>query len=91
MKEYFYVEGHKSKTDYGVEETMILEDSRAYASEEKALAKAREYFEEKDDLTLVVIYKGVKLGDKHGHKYLFRNQDGMLEEVDNWWSDHSCC
>jgi hypothetical protein len=32
----------------------------------------------------------VKLGDKYGHKYLFRNHDGILEEVDNWWSDHSC-
>jgi hypothetical protein len=91
MKEYFYIEGHKSKTDYGVEETLILDDSRAYASEETALSKAKEYFEKKDELGLIVIYKGVKLGDRYGSKYIFRNQEGMLEEVDNWWSDHSCC
>ncbi|MGB2908317.1 MAG: hypothetical protein WBB73_14535 [Candidatus Aminicenantaceae bacterium] len=90
MKEYFYIEGHKSKTDYSDEETLMLEDSHAYASEERALTKAKEYFDEKNELTLVVIYKAVKLGDKYGHKYLFRNQDGILEEVDNWWSDHSC-
>ena len=91
MKEYFYIEGHKTKSDYEDEKTLILDDSRAYASEETALAKAREYFDKNDELTLIVIYKGLKLGDRYGHKYLFRNQDGMLEEVDNWWSDHSCC
>ena len=91
MKEYFYIEGHKSKTDYGVEDTLILEDKHAYASEEKALAKSREYFEQKKELGLVVIYKGVKLGDRYAIKFLFRNQDGMLEEVDSWWGDQTSC
>ena len=31
MKEYFYIEGHKAKSDYGDEDTLILDDKRAYA------------------------------------------------------------
>jgi len=91
MKEYFYLEGHRSKSDYGEEDTLILDDSQAYASEEKAVAQAKEYFAADQDLSLIVIYRGLKLGDKYGIKYIFRNQDGMLEEVDNWWSDLSSC
>ena len=91
MKAYFYIEGHKSKTDYDAEETLVLDDKHAYASEEKATAKAREYFDQNDEISLVVIYKGLKLGDRIGFKYLFRNQDGQVEEVDNWWSDQTCC
>lgn len=91
MKEYFYIEGHKSKSDYGEEDTLILNDERAYASEETATNKARGYFDTNQDISLVVIYKGYKLGDRVGFKYLFRNKDGQLEEVDNWWSDHTCC
>lgn len=91
MKEYYYLEGHKSKTDYGVEDTMILDDQHAYVSEEKALAKANEYFDKTEELSLVVIYKGVKRGDRYGTKYIFRTQDGQLEEVDHWWSDQTCC
>jgi len=70
---------------------LILDDSQAYASEEKAVAQAKEYFAADQDLSLIVIYRGLKLGDKYGIKYIFRNQDGMLEEVDNWWSDLSSC
>lgn len=91
MKEYFYIEGHKAKSDYGDEDTLILDDKRAYASEETVTTKAREYFDQNEDISLVVIYKGFKLGDRVGFKYLFRNKDGQLEEVDNWWSDHTCC
>ena len=91
MKEYYFIEGHKAKTDFGEEDTLILDDTHAYASEEKAVAKAKEYFDARQELGLIVIYRGLKMGDKYGVKYIFRNQDGMLEEVDNWWSDLSCC
>jgi hypothetical protein len=91
MREYFFLEGHKAKTDYGTEDTLILDDTHAYATEEKAVGKAKEYFDKNQELSLIVIYRGTKLGDKYGIKYIFRNQDGMLEEVDNWWGDQSCC
>lgn len=91
MKEYFYLEGHRSKNDHSDEDTLILDDTHAYASEEKAVAKAKEYFAADKELSLVVIYRGLKLGDKYGIKYIFRNQDGMLEEVDSWWGDQSSC
>ncbi len=91
MKEYFFIEGHKNKTDYGVEDTLILDDHHAYDSEEKVMAKAQENFEKTEELSLVVIYKGVKRGDKYATKYIFRNQDGQLDEVDHWWSDQTCC
>ncbi len=87
MKKYYYLEGHKAKTDYSPEETLLFEDSRAYASEETALAKARGSFENKEELGLVVIYKGIKGGDRYACRYIFRNQNGQIEEVDNWWSD----
>ena len=87
MKQYYFLEGHKAKTDYSQEETMVFEDSRAYASEETALTRAKDYFEKKEDVSLVVIYKGVKGGDRYATRFIFRNQSGKLEEVDNWWSN----
>jgi hypothetical protein len=87
MKQYYYLEGHRAKTDYSPEDTLVLEDKRAYATEETALKKAREHFEKDKELGLMVIYKGVKGGDRYGKRFIFRNQNGLLEEVDNWWSD----
>jgi len=87
MKKYYYLEGHRAKTDYSPEETLVFEDSRAYASEETAQTKARDYFEKKKELGLVVIYKGIKGGDRYATRFIFRNQNGLLEEIDNWWSD----
>ncbi len=89
MKQYYFLEGHKAKTDYSQEDTLVFEDSRAYATVETALAKARGSFEDKEELGLVVIFKGIKGGDRYATRFIFRDKSGKLEEVDNWWSDHA--
>ncbi|HUU37586.1 MAG TPA: hypothetical protein VMW46_05210 [Candidatus Desulfaltia sp.] len=80
MKGEFYIEGHKSKTDWEEETTLILQDDKGYSTLEEATAKAKEYFEKEKDLNLVVIYQQDKLGTREGARMIFRNDEGHLEE-----------
>jgi hypothetical protein len=91
MKTKYFIEGHKAKTDYSYEDTLILDDENSYASEEDAINKAKEYFEKDENLQLIVIYKGLKMSPKHGTKFLFKDKEGNLEIVDSWWKQDSCC
>ncbi len=86
MKAFFFIEGYKAKKKMDYEETLAFKDGQAYLSEEKATSKAREYFKNEEELSLIIIYKGLKLGEKTGIKYLHRNQDGELDELVSWWS-----
>jgi len=87
MKQYYFLEGYRAKSSSEVEDTLILDDKHAYTTEEKALEKAKDYLEDNPELNLVIINKGYKLGDKYAVKYLFRNQDGQVDEVTSWWGD----
>jgi hypothetical protein len=85
MKEYFFIEGYKAKTNYDYEDTLKLVDKKAYSSEEAATAKAREYLEKDKDLSLMIIYKALKIGPRAGIKYIHRDEGQHLEEIVSWW------
>jgi len=91
MKAKYYIHGHKSKTDYSYEDTLILEDEKTYASEEAAIKKAKEYFEKDENIQLIVIYKGLEMGPKQGTKFLFKDKEGNIELVDSWWKQDTYC
>ncbi len=81
----YFIEGHKSKTDYFYEDTLILDDKKTYSSEKEAKKRVLEYFEKDKDLDLIVISKGLELGPKQGIKFFFRDKEGKFEEIDYWW------
>ena len=85
MSRKFYIEGHKSKENWEDENTVIIESSESYHSLEEATTKAREYFEKEKELGLMVIFKESKEGSKEGVKFIFKNDEGSLEESDLYW------
>lgn len=80
MKGEFYIEGHRSKTDWEDENTALFEGDTGYKTIEEATAKAKGYFEKEKDLHLAVIYQKDQLGTRVGARMIFRNQEGDLEE-----------
>jgi hypothetical protein len=76
----YYVEGHKSKADWEDESTLVIESGQGFDTLEEASTKAREYFEKEKELGLTVIYQQDALGTKEGVKFIFRNDEGDLEE-----------
>jgi hypothetical protein len=91
MNTKYYIQGHKGKTDYSYEDTLILEDKNAYPSEEDAINKAKEYLEKDENIQLIVIYKGIEMSPKQGTKFLFKDKEGNIEVVDSWWKQESYC
>ncbi|MFO7867108.1 MAG: hypothetical protein R6V02_09905 [Candidatus Aminicenantes bacterium] len=87
MKNKFFIEGHKSKSNYDQEDTLVLNDKQFYSSEEEATQKAKESMTSNPDLGLVVIYKqGQEKDDREGIKFLYRTKENELEEVRSWWN-----
>jgi hypothetical protein len=80
MKGKFYIEGHKSKSGWEDETTLILQDDKGYSTLEEATSKAKEHFEKEKDLHLAVIYRENNMGTKEGAKMIFRDDEGALEE-----------
>jgi hypothetical protein len=78
----FYVEGHRSKAGWEDESTLIVPADKGYDTLEDAAAKAREYFEKQTELGLAVIYQQDDEGAKEGLRFIFRNDEGALEESD---------
>ncbi len=78
----FYVEGHRSKTDWEDESTVIVPADEGYDSLEAAAAMAREHFDREKAMGLAVIYQQDAEGTKEGLKLIFRNDEGELEESD---------
>jgi hypothetical protein len=85
MSGKFYIEGHKSKENWEDENTVIIESSEGYHSLEEATNKARAYFEKEKELGLMVIFKESKEGSKEGVKFIFKNDEGSLEESALYW------
>ncbi len=85
MTKRFFIEGHKSKQSFEDENTLILESDEGYATVEEAAEKAREYFGKEKDLGLMVIYKLDAEGTKEGVRFIFKNDEGKLEESDLYW------
>jgi len=80
MKGKFYIEGHKSKSGWEDETTVILQDDKGYSSLEEATTKAKDYFDTDKELHLAVIYQKDQEGTKEGAMMMFRGEEGELEE-----------
>jgi hypothetical protein len=89
MKESFFIEGHKSKSNFEDENTLILKDNQVYSSEEEATDKARENIKSNPDIDLVVIFKrnpDTEEDEREGIKFLFRTKENEVQEVQSWWN-----
>lgn len=80
MSAKFYIEGHRSKTNWEDESTLVVESDQGFSTLDEASVRAREYFEKEKELGLMVIYKLDSEGTKEGIKLIFKNDEGNLEE-----------
>jgi hypothetical protein len=78
----YYVEGHRSKAGWEDESTVIIPVGEGYDTLDEAVAKAREDFAAQAELGLAVIFQLDADGVKEGRRFLFRNDEGGLEESD---------
>ncbi len=85
MTNKFFIEGHKPKQSFEDENTLLIESEEAFPTVEEATAKAKEYFEKEQNLGLMVIYTLDAEGTKEGVKFIFKNNEGELEETDLFW------
>jgi hypothetical protein len=89
MKDTFFIEGHKSKSDFEDENTLILKDSNPYSSEKEATEKAKENMKSNPDIDLVVVFKKSpdnEEDEREGIKFLFRTKENEIQEVQSWWN-----
>lgn len=84
MEEKYFIEGHRPKSEYSDFDTMIVEPAEALSSLEKATSEARDLFAKKEDLGLAVILKEGQSGDRDLVKFLFRDDEGGVEEYPFW-------
>lgn len=85
MSRRFYIEGHKSKENWEDENTIIIESSEGFKTVDEATTRAREYFDKEEELGLMVIFKRGSEGSKEGVKFIFKNDEGNLEESLLYW------
>lgn len=78
----FYVEGHRSKSGWEDESTLVLPADKGYDTLEDAAAGAREHFLAHAELGLAVIFQQDADGVKEGLRFIFRNDEGEIEESD---------
>lgn len=90
MSEKYFIEGHKSKTKLEDEDTLVF-DGESYETLEKATAKAKEYLEEGKDVSLTVIYKENLDGTREGVKFIYKGEEGKLEESSLFWGCGDRC
>lgn len=90
MSERYFIEGHKSKTKLEDEDTLVF-DGESYETLEKATAKAKEYLEEGKDVSLTVIYKENLDGTREGVKFIYKGEEGKLEESSLFWGCGDRC
>ncbi|MBN2199691.1 MAG: hypothetical protein JW747_07585 [Candidatus Aminicenantes bacterium] len=90
MSTQYYIEGFRSKTTVEEEGTRIFEFRQEFPSVEEASAKAREFFAKEEKLGLAVISKYSPSGDHEGVKFIFKSQEGQIEEGDLYWGDWYC-
>jgi len=85
MTNKFFIEGHKSKQSFEDENTLVFESEETFPTVEEATEKAREYFDKEKDIGLMVIYTLDAEGTKEGVRFIFKNEEGQLEESDLYW------
>ena len=84
MEEKYFIEGHRPKAEYSDFDTMIIKPTEALPTLEKAISDARALFTQKEDLGLAVILKEGRSGDRELVKFLFRDDEGGVDEYPFW-------
>lgn len=84
MEDKYFIEGHRPKNEYADFETLIIEPNEPFHSFEKAVEEARNLFGNQENLGLAVILKEGKSGDRDLVKFLFRNDEGGIDEYPFW-------
>jgi hypothetical protein len=90
MSKKYFIEGHKPKTKLEDENTLVF-DGEAYSTIDEATAKAREYFQKQKDLGLTVIYEQDPDGTREGIKFIYKDEEGKLEESSLFWRAGDRC
>ena len=90
MSDSYFIEGHKSKTRLEDEETLVI-NRQGYASLEEATAKAKELFAQDQNLGLAVIYKRESDGSAAGVKFIYKDEEGTLEDLPLFWGSGERC
>jgi hypothetical protein len=86
----YFLEGHKPKTKLDDEDTQVF-DERAFPTIEEATAMAKELLEKDENLSLTVIYKEGPEGSREGVKFIFKTEDGTIEDTPLYWGSGDCC
>jgi hypothetical protein len=84
MEEKYFIEGHRPKTEYADFETLIIEPKETFPSVGKAVEEARNLFGSEENLGLAVIFKEGRSGDRELVKFLFRTDEGGVDEFPFW-------
>ena len=84
MEDKYFIEGHRPKADYADFETLIIEPGEPFSTVEKAVFEAKSLFENEQDLGLAVIFREGQSGDRELVKFLFRTDDGGVDEYPFW-------
>lgn len=91
MSGQYVVEGHRQKTSVQDDDTLTF-DGRVYDTVEEATAKAKEFFEHEQDLSLAVIYRKDPDGTPQGVKFIYKDEDGTFEDFPLYWNScDRCC
>jgi len=90
MSKKYFIEGHKSKMNLEDENTLVF-DGEGFETVEKASAKAKEYLEKEKDVNLTVIYKEDADGTREGIKFIYKGQEGEIEESELFWGCGDRC
>jgi hypothetical protein len=90
MSHKYFIEGHKSKTKIEDEETLVF-DRESFKTVEDATTKAKEYLEKEKDISLTVIYKEDLDGTREGVKFIYKDEEGKLEESTLFWGCGDRC
>jgi len=90
MSKKYFLEGHRPKTQLEDDNTLIF-DGEEFATIEEATARAKKHFEERKELGLAVIYQLEPDGTRHGLKFIYRDDEGKLEESSLYWGAGDVC
>jgi hypothetical protein len=91
MKCTYYFEGHKAKSSLEDENTLLVGRSEACATLEEATQKARGHFDKEKELSLAIIYKEESQGHREGVLFIYKDEEGKLEESSLYWGTCDVC
>jgi hypothetical protein len=90
MSKKYFLEGHRSKNQLDDDKTLLF-DGEGFATIDDATDRAKKLFDERKELGLAVIYQEEPDGTRHGLKFIYRDDEGKLEESSLYWGAGDVC